>query len=133
VTRFVIDAEVLIRIADGSVRVDPNQQLVGPGSLRSQSQEMLYQRVRRGELDRGDALASLERMTEVKVRLLNDRVSRAVAWKLAEQLELSDMRYAEFLAVAQLQADALVTEDAALARLAAGLVRMAAIEELARP
>ena len=131
-TRFVIDADVLIRIADGAVSVQPNHQLVGPGSLRSQAQDLLYQRVRRGALERGEALASLGRITEIKVRLLNDRVSRDVAWKLAEQLKLPDTSYAEHLAIAQLQADALVTEDAVLARLASGLVRVASIEELAQ-
>ena len=131
-TRFGIDAGVLLAIAAGDIAVHPDHQLVAPGSLRSQAQSSLYAAVRRGELDRTVALERLERVTEIKVRLLNDRVSRSVAWKLAEELALDDTRLAEFLAVTKLQADALVTEDPELARLAQGIVPLAAVANLAK-
>ena len=131
-TRFGIDAGVLLAIASGEVAVHADHQLVAPGSLRSQAQSLLYAQVRRGELDRKVALERLERITETKVRLLNDRVSRNVAWKLAEELGLDDTRLAEFLAVTKLQADALVTQDAELARLADGIVPVAAVGKLGK-
>jgi hypothetical protein len=123
---------VLLRIADGSVTVRPEHQLVAPGSLRSHAEALLYRSVRDGSLDREAALAQLERITEIKVRLLNDRVSRANAWRVAEELDLPDTVLAEFLAVTKLQADALVTLDPELARLADGIVELAEIEALAR-
>ena len=132
-TRFGIDTGVLLGIAAGEVAAHAAHQLVAPGSLRSQAQSALYSAVRRGELDRKVALDRLERVTEIKVRLLNDRVSRSVAWQLAEELGLDDTRLAEFLAVTKLQADALVTEDPELVRLATGIVPIAAVAELGEP
>ena len=129
-TRFGIDAGVLLAIAAGEIELHAGHQLVAPGSLRSQAQSRLYTAVRRGELDREVALERLERITEIKVRLLNDRVSRSVAWKLAEELGLDDTRLAEFLAVTKLQADALVTNDEELARLAAGVVPVLGIDRV---
>ncbi len=131
-TRFGIDAHVLLRIADGSAAARPEHQLVAPGSLRSQAQSLLYRAVRDAALDRDDALAQLERITEIKVRLLNDRVSRANAWRIAEELELGDTVLAEYLAVTKLQADALVTLDPELERLARGIVETVGIEALDR-
>ena len=78
-TRFGIDTGVLLAIAAGEVDVHADHQLVAPGSLRSQAQSALYAAARRGELDRKVALERLERITEIRVRLLNDRVSRSVA------------------------------------------------------
>jgi len=133
VTRYAIDPDVLLRIASGSVDVHPGHQLVAPGSLRSQAEARLYLAAQRGELDRATALERLERLSEIKVRLLNDRVSRSVAWKIAEELGLESTEQAEFLAVTRLQADALVALDAKLVRLAAGVVPTAALDALARP
>jgi hypothetical protein len=132
VTRFAVDAEVVLRIAAGAVDVHPGHQLVAPGSLRSQAQARLYRAVRAGELDRGSALAQLERLAEIKVRLLNDRVSRSVAWKIAEELGLETTERAEFLAVTRLQADALVALDDELVRLADGVVETAPLDALVR-
>jgi hypothetical protein len=132
VTRFGIDAHVLLRIADGSVDVLPEHQLVAPGTLRSQAQGLLYARVRDGTLDRATALEQLERVTEIKVRLLNDRVSRRTAWRIAEELDLADPLPAEYIAVTQLQADALVALDPELARLAKGIVALAGVQALGR-
>ena len=131
-TRFGIDARVLLRIADGSVAVVPEHQLVAPGSLRSQAQALLYAAVREGALDRVDALEQLERITEIKVRLLNDRVSRRNAWQIAEELELADTGPAEYIAVTRLQADALVALDPELVGLAKGTVAVAGVEVLGR-
>jgi predicted nucleic acid-binding protein len=113
--------------------VHEGHELVAPGSLRSQAEAALYRAARTGELERAVAVERLERLAEIKVRLLNDRVSRSVAWKLAEELGLPSTEAAEFLAVARLQADALVAVDAELLRLADGVVPTAPIGALALP
>ena len=68
----------------------------------------------------------------MKIRLLGDRVSRATAWKIAAELGWDDIGASEYLAVASLQADAIVTDDDALASSASGIVRVAPYKELAR-
>ena len=68
----------------------------------------------------------------MKIRLLGDRVSRATAWKIAAALGWDDIGDAEYLAVASLQADALVTDDESLAAAAEGIVPVAAYEDLTR-
>jgi hypothetical protein len=74
----------------------------------------------------------LDRITAMRIRLLGDRVSRATAWKVAEQFGWDDTAAAEYVAVAQLQADAFVTLDADLADAVAGLVRVVPFEALLR-
>ena len=66
----------------------------------------------------------------MKIRLLGDRVSRGLAWKLAEQLDWDDTSDAEFVSVAKLQADAFVTLDPELAARAADEVTVAPYEAL---
>ena len=67
----------------------------------------------------------------MRVRLLGDRVSRAVAWEIAEQLNWEDISIAEYVAVAKLQADAFITLDDDLARQVGGIVTIAPFEALA--
>jgi predicted nucleic acid-binding protein len=69
-------------------------------------------------------------MTEIKMRLLGDRVSRRTAWQLARQHDWDTLRDAEYLAVTRLQADALVTVDPSLAAAARDVVAVAAIDDL---
>jgi predicted nucleic acid-binding protein len=69
-------------------------------------------------------------MTQVKIRLLGDRVSRSVAWKIARQHGWNDLRDAEYLAVAKLQADALITVDEGLAARAQDIVPVADVSAL---
>lgn len=104
----------------------PGDQLVAPSLLRSQALSLLY---REGA---PDARAVLDGITTMKIRLLGDRVSRGTAWKIAERLGLDDTPQAEYLAVAQLQADALIALDPELLRLAEGLVPIAEFESLSR-
>lgn len=66
----------------------------------------------------------------MRIRLLADRVSRAKAWEIAEQLDWDDISMAEYVAVAKLQADAFVTLDADLARQVDGIVATAPFEVL---
>jgi predicted nucleic acid-binding protein len=132
-TRYAIDADVAIRLIRDGSDADQRHQLVGPSVLRSQALSLLFRDVRAGRLSEAEGRRSLERLAAMKIRLLGDRVSRATAWKLADRLGWDDIGPAEYLAVATLQADALVTDAEALASAAAGIVDVVGYEALARP
>ena len=128
--RYVVDAETLLHIVATGVPIHPDHQLVAPNPVRSQALSLLYARVHRGELAEAEALRLHERLTEVKMRLLGDRVSRRTAWRIAREQGWDTIEDAEFLAVARLQADALVTINEPLARRAQGIVPLASLAAL---
>jgi hypothetical protein len=78
-TRYAIDAPTAIRLVREDLTVAGEHQLVAPNVLRSQALSLLYRQTRRGELDRDEARTLLDGITAMKIRLLGDRVSRAVA------------------------------------------------------
>jgi predicted nucleic acid-binding protein len=121
----------VLRLALEGVDVPAEHQLVAPALLRSQLVSQLYQAARRGELTKSDADRVLDRMRSLRIRLLGDRVLQSVAWKVADSLAWPDTLTAEYVAVTQLQADAFVTLDPALADAVKDLVRIAPYEELA--
>jgi predicted nucleic acid-binding protein len=131
--RYVIDAPTLVHLVDAGLRVDPGHQLVAPSSIRSEALELLLRDVRAGERTEKAALAAHERMTEIKIRLLGDRVSRKTAWRVAREHDWDTLRDAEYLAVTRLQADALVTVDPELAAVARDVVPLAAVDDLLAP
>jgi predicted nucleic acid-binding protein len=130
VTRFVIDPPTLIQLAQDDRRVDTAHQLVAPNSIRSQALDLLLNSVRSGELTEEAALDLHERMTEMKIRVLGDRVSRRTAWRIAREHNWTTIRDAEYLAIAKLQADAPIATDPELAAKASGLVPLAPLSEL---
>jgi len=132
-TRFAIDAPTALRLARENVTVPAEHQLVAPTLLRSDVLSMLYRDVRRGELDPREARVLLDRVTTTRMRLLGDRVSRATAWRMAEQLDWEDTARAEYVAVAALQADYFVTADDALAAAVADIVAIAPFDALSSP
>ncbi|MGW4946581.1 hypothetical protein ACWEOZ_33920 [Actinoplanes sp. NPDC004185] len=129
-TRYTIDAPTAIRLVRDGVPVAADHQLVAPNVLRSQALSLLYRQTRQGEIAAADARALLDGITTMKIRLLGDRVSRQTAWRVAEQLGWDDTVAAEYVAVAQLQADAFVTLDEELARQVEGVVPLAPFEAL---
>jgi predicted nucleic acid-binding protein len=129
-TRYAIDAGIALRLIREGSDADPGHQLVGPAVLRSHALAMIYRDVRDGTVAETEGREQLERIAALKIRLLGDRVSRATAWKVAAGLGWDDIGSAEYLAVASLQADALVTDDEALAAAADGIVRVAPYEDL---
>ena len=131
-TRYAIDAEVAIGLIRDESDADQRHHLVAPSVLRSQALSTLFRDVRTGKLTDAEGRRQLERLAAMKIRLLGDRVSRATAWKLADRLEWDDIGPAEYLAVATLQADALVTHDERLASAADGIVDVVTYEALAR-
>jgi predicted nucleic acid-binding protein len=133
VTRYVIDAPTLLAVVRDEVPVDPSHQIVAPNRVRSDALDLLYDEVRRGELTQSEARRLHERMTELKMRLLGDRVSRWTAWAIATEQGWPSMIEAEYLAVTRLQADALVTIDPGLAAAADGVVPIAPLTALRAP
>ncbi|CAN5357718.1 hypothetical protein BH11ACT3_BH11ACT3_19290 [soil metagenome] len=131
-TRYAIDASTALRIIRDGVIVSPDHQLVAPNVLRSQVMSSLYGLLRAGEIDAAESRALLDRLTELRIRVLGDRMSRGTAWRLAVKQEWDDTAQAEYIAVAQLQADALITLDDDLARRADGLVPLAPFEALTK-
>jgi predicted nucleic acid-binding protein len=128
--RYVIDAPTLLHLITEGVEVNPQHQLVAPNLIRSEALALLYAAVRRGDLTEPEALRHHERLTELKMRLLGDRVSRRTAWKIAREQGWDTTLDAEYLAVTRLQADALVTIDPALAAKARNVVPVAPLEAL---
>ena len=132
-TRFAIDPATLVQLAEGDHRISTSHQLVAPQSIRSLALGLLLQRVRDGELTESAAMTLHQRMTELKIRLLGDRVSRRVAWQIALAQGWTSILPAEYLAVATLQADVLVTADPELVASAAGIVPLATFANLIAP
>jgi len=130
VTRYVIDAPTLLHLVANGVRVSTRHQVVAPNLIRSQALCLLLGAVRNGDLTEDLALQHHERLTEMKMRLLGDRVSRRTAWKTAREQGWDTIYDAEYLAVTKLQADALVTVDPALKAKAKDIVPLAALKAL---
>jgi predicted nucleic acid-binding protein len=129
-TRFVVDASAIIHLASGDIKVRSKHELLAPTLLRSQTLSLLHEAVQRGEITDDVARDTLERIWQMKIRLLGDAVLRRRAWEVADQLGWSSTYDAEYVALTQLQADAFVTLDAKLARSVKGLVETASIDAL---
>ena len=129
-TRFVVDASAVTHLASKRFEVSADHELLAPTLLRSQTLSLLHEAVHRGELAADVALNLLERIWRMRIRLLGDAVLRRRAWEVAEQMGWADTYNAEYVALAQLQADAFVTRDAQLARSVKGIVATASIDAL---
>ncbi|RNI24231.1 type II toxin-antitoxin system VapC family toxin [Flexivirga caeni] len=132
-SRYVIDAPTLLRLIDAEQPVDADHQLVAPGRIRSDALELLLRAVRSAELTEREALARHTKVTELKMRLLNDRGSRGLAWAIAREHDWDSIHDAEYLALTRLQGDALVTVDPCLAAKAAGIVPLSPFDALTAP
>jgi len=130
VARFVVDCKTLLGIAAGEIEVAAAHQLVAPTLVRSQALSALYEASRRGEISAAEGLERVTRINSLKVRFLGDKVLQRQAWKVADQLDWKTTYDAEYIALAKLQADALVTSDADLARAVSGLVTTAPVDAL---
>ena len=64
------------------------------------------------------------------MRLLGDRLSRHTAWQIARGRDWSTLTEAEYLAVAKLQADALITVHPEMAAKATGIVPLTPFTDL---
>jgi predicted nucleic acid-binding protein len=129
-TRYVIGPDVALNLAHDEAVIRGGHQLLAPALLRSQLLSLLYQAVRRGEMTRKDAERRLSYVRGLGIRLLGDRVLQSAAWKVADQPGWPDTFDAEYVALTQLQADALITLDRKLAHAVKDLVSVAPIEAL---
>ncbi len=129
-TRFVVDCGVVVHLATEEIEIRDEHELLAPTLLRSQTLSVLHEAVHRGEVPADVALERLERIWAMPIRLLGDAVLRRKAWKLADELGWAETYAAEYVALTQLQADALVTLDAELARRVKGIVPTKTIEAL---
>jgi len=103
----VIGPDVAIRLARDQAVIRGGQQILAPALLRSQVLSLLYQAVRRGEMTRKDAERHLEYV---------------LGWP--------DTFDAEYVALTQLHADALITLDRQLADAVKDLVTVAPLKAL---
>ena len=129
-TRFVVDASAVLHLASNEVEVPSKHKLLAPTLLRSQTLSALHEAVQRGEIPVDVARERLTRIGRIRIRLLGDAVLRRRAWEIADQLGWASTYDAEYVALTQLQADALVTLDAELARSVDGIVATASIDAL---
>jgi predicted nucleic acid-binding protein len=133
VTTFVIDAPVAIQLAAGGATIPPQHSLAAPTLMRSQVLSLVYESVRRGELGERDGRKVLDDIRGLRIRLLGDRVLQDHAWRIAAKLNWPDTYQAEYIALTQLQADALVTADDNLAAAAGAFVNTASSADILRP
>jgi predicted nucleic acid-binding protein len=129
-TRYVIGPDVANRLAHERAVIRIDHQILAPTLLRSQLLSLLYQAVRRGEMTKKEAQRQLDYVRGLRIRLLGDRVLQSAAWRVADQLGWPDTAAAEYVALTQLQADALITLDEQLAHAVRQLVVAAPVEAL---
>jgi predicted nucleic acid-binding protein len=130
VTRFVLDSGAVVRLVSGPYEVRAEHELRAPTLLRSQTLSALHEAVARGELTAGVARDRLDRIQRLPIRLLGDAVLRRRAWDLADRLGWPATYDAEYVALTQLQGDALVTLNPRLAAAVAGIVPTATLQNL---
>jgi predicted nucleic acid-binding protein len=129
-TRFVVDASAVLHLAAEEIEVPAAHKLLAPTLLRSQTLSALHEAVHRGEMPAAVARQRLATIGSMPIRLLGDAVLRRRAWEIADRLGWASTFDAEYVALTQLQADALITLDAELARSVHGIVLTASIDEL---
>ena len=127
-TRYVVDASAVLELAARAAEPSPEHELLAPTLLRSQVLSMLHEAVARGEIPPEVARERLAYVNAMKIRLLGDAVLRRRAWEVADRLGWASTYDAEYVALTQLQADALVTTDEDFERRVSGLVSTASID-----
>jgi predicted nucleic acid-binding protein len=125
--RFVIAPDTVQLLASEGATISEGHALVAPTLLRSQALSHLYSAVRKGELERKQGNAQLDHLWTLHIRFRGDLVMQRHAWDIAAKLGLTDTYLAEYIAATHLQADALVTSDSTLIRVARPFVSIATI------
>ena len=129
-TRFVVDVSAVLHLVEQRIVVAGEHELLAPTLIRSQVLSTLHESVQRGDLPAKVGRDRLDGFGRLKIRLLGDAMLRRTAWKVADELGWNSTYDAEYVALTQLQADALVTLDAELARQVKGIVATASVEDL---
>jgi predicted nucleic acid-binding protein len=128
--KFVVDCGAVLHLADKEIDVHAGHELLAPTLLRSQALSAVHEAVHAREISCEAGRDLLARVQAMHIRLLGDAVLRRRAWEIAKQLGWAKTYDAEYVALTQLQADALVTLDAKLARQVEGVVTTATIDAL---
>lgn len=128
--RYVIALDTTLKPVEDNPKLCSGIRLVAPTLLRSELVAALYRSIRAGQIDREEAGLRLDRFRALKPRLLGDRVLQSTAMNIATALDWDDTLQAEYLALTRLQADAFVTRDAALTRIAETVVPVAPYKAL---
>jgi len=131
-TTFVIDARVAVNLATGGATIPAEHSLAAPTLLRSQALALVYESVHRSEIDERTGRKILDDIRGLRIRLLGDRSLQDHAWRIAAKLNWPDTYQAEYIALTQLQADALVTLDDELASAARAFVKTASPADILR-
>ena len=129
-TKFVVDASAVLHLVAAEVEVSGEHELLAPTLLRSQVLSALHEAVQRGDIPADVARERLARIGKMPIRLLGDGVLRRRAWEVADKLGWAATYNAEYVALTQLQADALITMDEELARSVERFVPTASIDAL---
>lgn len=128
----MIEPEIALALAERNAVVPDRHRLFAPTLLRSQVLAQLFTEVQRGAFSRQEADRRLDYLRALRIRLLGDRVLHRVAWRVAQDLGWKDTFVAAYVALTQLQANALVPANAWLARAAGKFVAVATLDELLR-
>ncbi len=96
-----------INLATIGATIPSEHSLTAPTLLRSQVLALVYESVHRGDLDERAGRKVLDGIRGLRIRLLGDRSLQDHAWRVAAKLNWSDTYRAEYIALTQLQADAL--------------------------
>ncbi len=129
--KLVVDSGVVLRLAAEERDVPAKHKLLAPTLLRSQVLSALHEAAHSGKLGPKAARERLARFNRLPIRLLGDAVLRDRAWKVADELGWAETYVAEYIALTQLQGDALVTLDKKLAPAASRLVEVVSFDALA--
>jgi predicted nucleic acid-binding protein len=129
-TKFVVDASAVLHLAAEGIQVGAEHELIAPTLLRSQVLSKLHEAVQRGDIADDVARDRLAKVGRIRIRLLGDAVMRRRAWEIADQLGWWETFGAEYVALTQLQADALITLDGDFARAVEGVVTVASVDDL---
>lgn len=129
-TRFVVDAGVVLRLAGESIDIAAEHQLLAPTLLRSETLSALHEAVARREIPADVGLERHRRISRMPIRLLGDGVLRRRAWEVADRMGWASTFPAEYVALTILHADAFVTLDDDLVRSLDGIVATASIDAL---
>ncbi len=129
-TKFVVDAGAVLHLATEGIVVGAEHELLAPTLLRSQVLSTLHEAVSRGDVPDDVARERLAKVNKIKIRLLGDAVMRRRAWEIADRLGWWETYGAEYVALTQLQGDALVTTNQDFARALDGVVTVATVDDL---
>ena len=117
--RYVLHAPVVLALLEQGRELPTDRTWLAPTLMRSEVLDHLYRAARGGRIADDEALDRLATFARMKIRYLGDKVLRRRAWSIAKRLGWDGTAAAEYLALTDLQADALVTLDAELAAAAA--------------